>query len=214
MSSPAQHVESVMDPRELSLANVYAEALLELLPRDDQAETVAEQLEQIARMTHEVDGFQDLLEAAAMDDEQRLAMVRRVFASCVHGTLMDFLCVLAENDRLGLVRGVARRFRKLLWERQGVVEVVLTTAVEMDTDELDALKAMLAEALDASPVLHTRVDPSLIGGARVQVGDRVFDASVARNLRLLRSALVERGMERIENASATGTPTPSEDENE
>jgi F-type H+-transporting ATPase subunit delta len=202
MNAPAPHVESVMDPRELSLANVYAEALLGLLPETDQAEIVADQLDELARMVRDVDGFEELLAGAAMNDKQRAAMVRRIFEGRVHETLMDFLGVLARNDRLMLLRGVARRFRKLLWEREGVVEVVLTTAVAMDADELTALKETLAEALDATVVVRTRVDPSLIGGARVQVGDKVFDASVARNLRLLRAALVQRGMQRIENASA------------
>jgi F-type H+-transporting ATPase subunit delta len=214
MTPPAQRVESVMDPQELTLANVYAEALLELLPEDDGAETVAEQLQELARMTREVDGFQELLEGAALDNEQRLAMVRRIFEGRVHPTLMDFVAVLAENDRLGLLRGIARRFRKLLWERQGVVEVVLTTAVAMEPGELDAMEQTLADALNAKIVIHTRVDPSLIGGARVQVGDRVFDASVARNLRLLRGALVERGMERMEDASAAGPTEASEDRSE
>ncbi len=202
MNASAPHVESVMDPRELSLANVYAEALLGLLPETDQAETVADQLDELARMVREVDGFAALLEGAAMDHGQRTEMVRRIFEGRVHDTLMDFLGVLARNDRLVLLRSVARRLRKLLWQREGVVEVLLTTAVAMDADELTALKETLAEALGATVVIQARVDRSLIGGARVQVGDKVFDASVARNLRLLRTALVERGMQRMDNTSA------------
>lgn len=202
MSVSAGLPDSVMAPLEVSLAKVYAAALLELMPEDTAAEEIAEQLEEIARLTGEIQGFTDLLEGVALDAEQRLLMVHRVFSGRVDATLMDFLCVLAKNDRLWLLRGVARQYRKLLWEREGVVEVVLTTAVEIDEQELDELRSTLAEALEATPVVQTRVDPSLIGGARVQVGDKVFDASVARNLRLLRAALVDRGMQRIENASA------------
>ncbi|MFP4054958.1 MAG: ATP synthase F1 subunit delta [Phycisphaerae bacterium] len=192
MSGIGQRPDSVMDPQETPLADMYAEALLGLLPTDEHAEEIATQLQSLAEMTWQVDGFGELLSAAGDSVEERQAMIERVFRGRVDDTLADFLGVLAGHERLHLLRGVARRFRRQLWARQGAVEVEVVSAVELDEDSRRRIETMLAEALEAKPILHVRVDASILGGLVIRLGDRVFDASVQARLDTLRQSLRRR----------------------
>ena len=106
-------------------------------------------------------------------------------------TVVQFLRVLNRHGRLGLVRSVARAARALWDHRQNRRPVFVKTAVPLDDAQQDALRARLGRLLSATPVLHVQVDPSLIGGLVVQVGDDVYDASVRNRLEQLRHRLIE-----------------------
>ena len=71
--------------------------------------------------------------------------------------------------------------------------VVVKSAIALSDDQLAGLKKTLAESLNKEPVLNLRVDPELLGGLVVQVGDKVYDTSVRSRLEALRNQLMSRG---------------------
>jgi F-type H+-transporting ATPase subunit delta len=81
----------------------------------------------------------------------------------------------------------------LLDQRAGRVRVRVTTAVELSDAQTAAITATLAAALRKQPVLELRLDPGLIGGMVVQIGDRVIDTSVRTRLTNLRTHLLDKG---------------------
>ncbi|HAU37019.1 MAG TPA: hypothetical protein DCX07_04810, partial [Phycisphaerales bacterium] len=76
--------------------------------------------------------------------------------------------------------------------REGKVEVFVTTASPLDESDRAQVVAALREALQAEPIVRARVDENVLGGLVVRVGDRVFDASLATQLRRLKKAIVSR----------------------
>ncbi|HAU37018.1 MAG TPA: hypothetical protein DCX07_04805, partial [Phycisphaerales bacterium] len=117
MDAGGAQVESVLDPSGFLLAGAYAEALLGVLPDNAAAEELAAELSELVRLLDEVDGFEGLLTATLLSKAQRMAMVDRVFDGRCSETLLGLLGVLARNARLGLLRGVAEWFRRLLGAR-------------------------------------------------------------------------------------------------
>ena len=101
--------------------------------------------------------------------------------------------VLTKNGRLDLVRGIAAAYRQLLDERAGRVRVKVTAATKLSNSQRDTLAETLANILKQEPVLDVRVDPDLLGGMVVQVGDRVIDTSVRTRLQTLRTLLLDKG---------------------
>lgn len=191
MAQGPPKVKSVMDPAMQSLANVYAEALLGLLS-DEQAEEVHQELQAIVGLMDQIEGFEELLTASLLAAEQRRGLVSRVFAGRVSQPVEGFLAILARHDRLGLLRLCQRQFRKLLNIREGKIEVALTTAAPLANDQRQQIASAIEQAVAAQPLLETRVDERLLGGVVVRIGDRVYDASIAGQLKKIRQRLTRR----------------------
>jgi F-type H+-transporting ATPase subunit delta len=186
----------VMDPEVLHLAGVYADALAQTLPDNDPAESVAEELEGLVALADAEPDLDIGRFAAMLNTAQRESLVRRIFAGRVSDRVEALLMVLARHDRLELIRPVARTFREILNERQGKVEVTVTTARPVDPARRREVAQSLAGTLDAQPLVTWKTDPSLLGGLTIQVGDRVVDASVASRLDGFRDALRNRMLSR------------------
>ena len=192
MSGAALQPPSVMDPRGLSLAQVYAEALLGLIGDDARAEAIHEALARVVRMLDEIDRAHALLTSEQIDDDQREAMVHRIFGGRVDEVLEDFLAILARHGRVGLITAIERAYRKLLNRRQGRLEVTVVTAAPLADDQKAEVVEQLSQTLEARLAVTTRVDADLLGGMVLQIGDRVYDASVAGQLQRLQQRLTGR----------------------
>ncbi|WP_040308867.1 F0F1 ATP synthase subunit delta [Asticcacaulis biprosthecium] len=101
----------------------------------------------------------------------------------------NLLGVLAANGRLNQLFPVINAFEKLFAAHSGVVTADVTSAVALTDAQLDSLKTTLAQALGQSAEINTRVDPALLGGLKVRVGSRLFDASLKTKLDSLKFAL-------------------------
>lgn len=192
MVSVPLRADSVMDPTTLALANVYAEAMLGATPSDEQAETVAAELEAIVGVLNEIDGFEELISPAVLSRNEMSGLISRVFAGRCSGPVEALLGVLVRRGRLHLLRRVVERFRKLLNAREGKIELVVTSAVELGPTERRMIVEELRGPLGAEPILNVRVDESLVGGVKIRIGDRVYDASIAGRLEQMKQALREK----------------------
>ena len=97
--------------------------------------------------------------------------------------------LLVESGRVEDVGAIADEFRALVDEAQGRVRATVTTAVELAPHDRDRVASELSKRLDKQVRLNVVVDPSVIGGLRLQYGDRVIDATVASRLEQLRRRL-------------------------
>jgi F-type H+-transporting ATPase subunit delta len=183
---------TVMDPVEMTLARVYADALLGTLGSDAEAEEVASQLHAVAGLLDQVDGFEALLTGALIARQDRIGLVRRIFGARCDERLEAVLSIMGGNDRLGLVREMSRQFRAALDLREHKIDVTVTTAAPVDQAQRLRLGHVLGEVLGAEPLLTMQVQQGLLGGMVVRIGDRVFDASIAGELRRLRQSLAGR----------------------
>ncbi len=189
MTQPTRQPETVMDPTSVSIAAVYADALLGQLPSNPEAEEVTEELDAIVDLLDGIEGFEALLTAALISNNDRYEMVRRIFHDRVSEVVEAVLIVMADAGRLGLLRTLRRVFRSKLNARQGKLEVTVISAVKLTDPQREHVRAALAESLKAEPVLTCRVDPDLLGGVVVHIGDNVYDASIRAELKSVQSRL-------------------------
>lgn len=179
------------------LARVYAEALATAALRsggEAAVTTVGEELN--AFVTQVLDAHpavEAYLVSPVVGRKAKTAALEAALTGHASDLLRGLFAVLARNNRLDLTRGIAAAYRDLLDERAGRVRVRVTTAVDLTDDQKSALVATLTAALNKHPVLDTRVDPSLLGGMVVQLGDRVIDNSVRTRLSNLRTLLLDKG---------------------
>jgi F-type H+-transporting ATPase subunit delta len=103
--------------------------------------------------------------------------------------LVRFLQVLVRNRRQMMIPEIAHEYRALVDEVEGRVHAQVTMAKEPVGDERAAIARELTRALGKEVVPHVTVNPAILGGVVVRVGDTVMDGSVRRRLSLLRSRL-------------------------
>jgi len=164
-------------------------ALLDAAETPAVAEELAAEFASLESMLDELQAFEDLLVGPETGAERRRELMERIFEA--RGDVPPS----ERKERLSLLGALAEQLHEELGARKGKVDVVVTTAVPLDADELAAVGQDLAKSLKAEPVITARVQPALIAGATVQIGDRVYDASVATRLRMLRERIAERVLE-------------------
>jgi F-type H+-transporting ATPase subunit delta len=104
-------------------------------------------------------------------------------------TFLQFLDVLAENDRLALLPEIAGQYEQLRAEAERVVRAKVTSATPLSDAEKAKIEQALRRRFDADVALELAVDPSLIGGAVIDAGDVVIDGSIRSKLARLETAL-------------------------
>ncbi len=104
-------------------------------------------------------------------------------------TTRNFLGLLAQNGRARDLPGVIAGFEALYAKHTGVVAAEIVSAVPLSAAQSKAINAALTQALGKSPEVTARVDPSILGGLKVKVGSRLFDASLKSKLDQMKFAL-------------------------
>jgi len=120
---------------------------------------------------------------------QLVAFVSGIGGPTIGEDVRRFLVVLAENGRLPFLPEIAQLYEKMRAEQEHVLDVTLTSAVELSEDQRQRFSAALRKRFDRDIRLHTQLDPSLLGGAVVQADDLVIDGSVQGGLTQLASQI-------------------------
>jgi F-type H+-transporting ATPase subunit delta len=181
------------------LAGVYADALLSAAEKRGQVEAIDAELSEVAReLFGRGSAVAQLFESPVIKRTSKEPLLETTFAGKVSDLLYDFLRVLNRKDRLGLVPGIAAGFRELVDQRAKRLRVQVRAAVPLDDAQQERLRETLRAALHKDPVLDIRVDPDLLGGMVVQVGDDVLDSSVRTRIDNLRTQLLARSSHEIQ----------------
>jgi F-type H+-transporting ATPase subunit delta len=196
----ATHAASVFDIDALRVARVYATALLDAAEKAGKSDLIWDHFTTlVGQPLRQTDSPTDpmVLLVVAVPRGRRDEMIRKAFAGRVDDLFLNFVLVLNHHNRLEIIRPVAAEYHELMEQRARRVRVQVQSAVPLTDAERDQVKAMARERLNLDPILVESVDPSLLGGLRVQVGDRVIDATVRNRLDTLKNQLLTRSSHAI-----------------
>lgn len=194
--------DTVMDVTEERIARVYAQAFLGAVAKHPNAGDYVAEISTIVRdVLDQFPRLDQILRSALLAHEHKALVLDRVFGPWVATDVMHFLKVLSRHDRLGLLRTVARLVKELYAEQCGQLAVEVRVATELDESLQDQIRAQLSKQFGKDPVLNVIVDPSLIAGMVIRVGDRVYDGSVHTQLNIARKAMIARAVDLIETGS-------------
>ncbi|MEX2546524.1 MAG: F0F1 ATP synthase subunit delta [Chloroflexota bacterium] len=175
-----------------STARRYAEAAFEIAERDGTVEAWLEQLTSAASVAADPSTVRRL-ENPQVPFEVRLKALQAALQAALGGEMLpqmgNLLALVLRRRRVESLPNIDREFRRLYNRRAGIVEASATSAAELDADELSALRGRLEQMTGGRVDLETHVDPSLLGGVQVRLGDQLIDGSVRGRLERLRSRL-------------------------
>jgi len=188
---------AISNDKALALASVYSSAMLDLAEAQGEADLLLTELQNVLTQVERDAAIERFFKDPTIDIDARRASIERIFRGKASDLLVDSLQVLNRNGRLSLLSEVAETYRRANQERQGRIEVRVTTAWPLT----DALRQRIRESVKhrtkREPELVEDMDTSLIGGLVVEVEDRKFDASVSKEIRRIGRALRDRASREI-----------------
>jgi len=184
---------------ERRLATVYAEALLDVADQRGQADETGQELESVVReVLVQSPEIERALASPIVRRKVKQRMIDAAFEGKVSDLMFNFFHVLNNKERLPLLRHVAAAYRDLLDQRAKRLRVNVRSAVALDDSHTQRLRQEIARATGLEPVITTKIDPALLGGMIVQIGDRVFDSSVRTRIETIRNQLLARSSYEIQ----------------
>lgn len=178
------------DSKTSNVGGRYAKALFDLATDEKTVAAVEADLKSLKKMRAESKDFRTLLASPAFSaGDKGKALAAIATKAKLHGTTKKFLGLLAANGRVAILPEVIAGFEALSAKSRGVVSAQVTTAIALTAAQAKGLSAALRTALGKDPEIETRVDPSILGGIKVRVGSRLFDASLRSKLDSLKFAL-------------------------
>jgi len=171
-----------------TIARPYAEAAFKLADAQGKLAEWSVALANLAAVT--ADGrVRATIGDPHLSDAKVAGLVISILAGKLSADAENFVRVLAENGRLGVVSEIRTHFEALKNEREGTVEAEITTAFAMDPGQLADLVSRLEKKTGRKVKARVSVDKSLIGGVKVVIGDKVIDGSARAQLAALENAL-------------------------
>ncbi len=168
----------------------YARALFELAEDAKAVVAVERDLVSLKAMYADSKDLRVLLDSPAFGSEAKGAGLAAIAVKAkFHAITRKFLGLLAANRRANALVQVIDSFRKLSADKRGVVTAEVVSALPLSAAQAKGVAAALRTALGKDPEISTRVDPAILGGIKVRVGSRLFDASLKSKLDSLKFAL-------------------------
>ena len=174
-----------------SAQRMYARALYEAAKDQDKLDAVREELGDFVEAQRQVPELRELLRNPQLDQRLKASALEELLGGD-EKLVRNFLLLLAEKNRAGEIDEIAREFDRLVAEAEGILDVELTTAVELSDEETRDVITQIENASGRKVKATQRVDPGLIGGLVLQAGSLRLDASVRGRLDRLRQELTTR----------------------
>jgi F-type H+-transporting ATPase subunit delta len=173
------------------IARVYAEALAAAAKANPDG--VGEELADLAKTVFGNAAIAGYVASPVVGWRDKEPVLMRSIAGKTSETVRNFVGVLNKNGRLDLLPQIQAEYQALRDKAAGRVRVMVKSAVALGVDQQQAIATKLAKEFHQQPVLNLVVDPEILGGLVIQIGDRVLDSSVRTRLQSLRAQLNERG---------------------
>jgi F-type H+-transporting ATPase subunit delta len=167
----------------------YALAVVELARTDNSFTSWATALDGLESLTQQP-SFVNALQADGMTDDKFAEIVRQVVPA-IRPTELNLFRLLRHKGRLALGPSINSFFRELWDEERGIERAVVRTAVPLEDSQRESIAAQLSRESGHQVQLESEVDPSLLGGVVIRVGDRLIDGSTRTRLRALRQQLAQ-----------------------
>lgn len=197
---PNNHIPSVMeDPSTLAVAKMYAEALVgasQTVGVDSVLEEFTSFIDDVLARNAE---FAALFCSSVGNRDDKVRLIERIVAPFGSELFTSFLRVLANKDRLDLLPLILSESRLCHEIQQGKRRVQVTSAAEMSNEQVERVRQQLSEKLPFDPIIESSVDPSLVGGIVIRVGDTIYDSSVKTRMKQLRERMRQRSLNEIQS---------------
>lgn len=173
-----------------AVARVYAEALLDMVEKGADLSRIVDDLGAVRKLWEDDRQFREFFGSPRLDPATKKRILDAAFRGRLDRPVLGLLHVLVEKRREMVIDNIIDEFERFRDLREGRIHVYLTSARPLDRDQTDALRAQIERSSGKKVRVHEKVEPRVLGGLVVKVGDHVLDGTLRRRLEGLRKRLV------------------------
>ena len=171
--------------------SLYGQSLYDLAAEEGLSEEILKEMESVNAIFKENPDYITLLLEPSIPRRERMGMVEEAFKDQIHPYLLNFLMILLENSLLRGFSSCVRTYRASYYKDHCIEEATVTSAVKLTDEQAQALKSKLEQISGKSIILKQKVDSSVLGGLKVEVGGKLLDGTVMGRLADLRKKVSE-----------------------
>lgn len=173
-----------------TVARPYAKALYGLAGQYGQTRVWGDDLALLAKIVVEPK-VSKVLSRPELSPAQRGEILLNLLSTdkMVDKRLHNFVSVLSENNRLSVLPAIYEQYREFMLSEERTQQAVVYSAFPLSNQEYNDLVSLLEERMDTKLQVRVEIDPALIGGVKIEVGDQVLDMSVQNKLNALKAAV-------------------------
>ena len=168
----------------------YASALLSAAEEGNFLDTIVEELQVIKEVLEHSRDLVHALRSPLVKGDKKIHILEEVFRGSVGEKMFLFLKLVARKERAGLLPEIIDEFQILLDEKKGIINVDITSAVQLSDEQTNELVSRLAAFTGKQIRPRMAVNAQFIGGVTVKIGDTIHDGSISHQLQMLRQTLV------------------------
>ena len=170
----------------------YAQALLDLAQQQKVHEQIGQELSGLKQVIDADKGLAQFLRDPSIGADERRGVIDRAIRPKVQPLVANFLGVLSQHRRLGILDQIAAAYQALLDKLLGKVEVEVTVSQQLSADQLEQVRKRVSDALKKTAAIKMTVDDAIIGGMVLKVEDKLIDASVRSQLQAMKRQLLAK----------------------
>lgn len=173
-------------------AQRYAQALFAQCLHEDQLTPVYQDMQTLQQILEESENFKRFLKDPVLPSAKRKTALNDLFAGKAHHLTLKFLLFLEENKRLSLLEETARCFLELCLEHNNVLKVKVTTKTTLEHPDIQTITDHLSQRFNKHIDLSLITDNEIIGGIKLQMGNRIYDYTIQSQLERFRKNIISQ----------------------
>ena len=175
---------------ESQVARRYATALFRTAKRIDQTDRILDDLKAIADLLRKDPNLKNFLEAPQILDQYKRELFTTAFKDIISEALFSFLVVVLNKHRIEYLLAMAKDYERLVKEDQGILQARVTTTRALDPVFKNRLKEELEKTTGKRIEMILKIDPQIIGGIIVILGNKIIDRSIRHQLDELKEEML------------------------
>lgn len=167
---------------DISVARRYSAALFEVAKKRGEVDAVAANLKEVADTVRGSRELMSVMHHPLLTLDKKKSILRQVFGGQIRPDVEKFMFLVVQKDRAVMLPQIVHEFDRMVDEFRGQADAEAVTAVALSAEQTADLEAALQRRFNVKVRLKTRVDPDILGGLQVRVGDKLLDATVKTKL--------------------------------
>ncbi|MGI6413284.1 MAG: ATP synthase F1 subunit delta [Syntrophomonadaceae bacterium] len=173
----------------ISVARRYAEAFFNIARESNKVDEYQQELELVVETIKKVENLEQYFAHLLIPVNEKKAVIDKIFADKISPVTLNFIKVVVDKRREAYLSAITEQYIEMADEFRSIAKLDFITAVEVSKKDVQFLAERLSKSTGKKIQLRLQVDPTLIGGVRLRMGDQIIDGSVANKLQRIKEKL-------------------------
>lgn len=174
-----------------SVARRYAEAFFSIARENNKINDYQLELETVVKTIQEVDNLREYMNHLLIPVAAKKDVLKQLFAEQLSPVTLNFIMMIVEKKRETYIEVIIEEYKDMADEYRNIAKVELIAAKEVPEEDVQYLAEKLSSSTGKTVQLNLKVDPTLLGGVKLRMGDQIIDGTVAKKLEMLKEQLIQ-----------------------